>query len=71
MMGPMNLARTLTGEGDPVRTLDDIIPVKSPLFGILDNANINPLQVQKSKVVLFCKAMIVNAIADCISMQML
>jgi len=56
MMGPMNLARRLTGGGDPVGTMDDIIPAESPLFGILDKANVNLLQVQKSKVVLFCKA---------------
>ena len=55
-MGPMNLARGLTGGGDPVGTLDDIIPDESPLFGILDNANVKPLQLQKSKDVLFCKA---------------
>ena len=28
MMGSMNLARMLTGGGDPVGTLDDIIPVE-------------------------------------------
>ena len=56
MMGPMNLTRRLTGGGDPVGTLDDIIPDESPLFGILDNANVKPLQLQKSKDVLFCKA---------------
>ena len=56
MMGLMNLARRLTGGGDPNGTLDDIIPAKSPLFVILDNDNVNPLQVQKSTVVLFCKA---------------
>jgi len=56
MMGPTNLARRLTGRGDPVETLDGIIPDEPPLFGILDNANVKPLQLQKSKDVLFCKA---------------
>lgn len=43
-------------EVTPLDTLEDIIPTESPLFGILGNVNVNPLQVKKSKVVLVHKA---------------
>ncbi|KAL7531401.1 hypothetical protein ACHAXR_004020 [Thalassiosira sp. AJA248-18] len=39
-------------EFTPLDTLEDIIPQESPLFNLLGNVNVNPLQVKKSKVVL-------------------
>lgn len=43
-------------EYTPLDTLQDIIPKDFPLFGFLENLNVNPLQVKKSKVVLVHKA---------------
>lgn len=43
-------------EYTPLDTLESIIPEESPLFGLLGNVNVNPLQVKTSKVILIHKA---------------
>jgi len=43
-------------EFTPLNTLESIIPTESPLFNLLGNVNVNPLQVKQSKVVLVHKA---------------
>lgn len=43
-------------EYTPLDTLEDIVPESSPLYNLVSNVNVNPLQVKKSKVVLVHKA---------------
>ncbi|KAL9188121.1 hypothetical protein ACHAXT_006499 [Thalassiosira profunda] len=53
--GPINRVDNVI-EVSPLDTLEGVLPEESPLFGVLGNVNVNPLQVKKSKVVLVHKA---------------